>query len=425
MNSGGFMRSLVITSKSFIYGYLKSSSIKELAILHPKNVVKSCLDNKYNLIIIDFSLDYMLSKENIKILKERCNKLIGLIPSDDSLLFRKFPFYYFDFTLNYPFSLSDMLTRVENNMCQYSRTSEVVKLYEQRDYNGVIGMMDSSPTNEEELICFYNALSEMKLLSKAEEVKSDFYTKNKLPHHPRLKLITKIGSGDISDIVKYIENDAEYFCENIENQLLAQYLKIKIKNERTCLINDVLVLLKSTYYEIEKQYKAQVISDFSKSDIKLDLDGLLNFSVQRDFKEFLAMSNVTKMCSLLLSLNHFDVNALKSIKRKNLTFTPLVNGIVEILIKNKIEKSKSLERHEFDYDFIPCHVNFLKSYKSICFKTSKSKIKNSVYLLGKRNSALYADGVKKLSSYFKDYEIMVAFNTTQLLKVENSFQEKA
>lgn len=403
-------RSLVITSKSFIFGYLKSLNIDELIMVHPKKLSKSNLIEKYDIVIVDFSLDLMISMQNIITIKSNSNKLICLTPSNDPLIFREFPFYLFDFNMSFPFSIKDLLSKINNDEDQFSKTRTILDKFKSQLFGEVVNSIDLYPKNEEELICYYQSLIECGKAAKAEEIKTRYYEANKLPHHPRLKILSSLAeSGDFNELIKHIKTEVSYFCQKIEEQIFIQYLNVPISNEYSGHIKELGVFFDSEMYSIKENLR--YIPKESLDLFDFCIDDFLSFVQERKFDSYHLASNQTKMAIIIYCLKSLDVNALKFFKKKYLTFSPIINVIIFSLIKNKISQCKKLERHVCDFDYLPCHVEFLKGYQAICFKSSKSKVLHSVYILGKHNKSIYYDGVKKLSNYFKDTKILLVYNS--------------
>ena len=414
--------SLVITSKSFIYSYLKVIKNLNIKHVHPKKITNDILQGKYHVVFVDFSLGIKISKHNINMLRLNTKVMISLTPSNDELIFRTFPFYLFNKNHTYPLSLNELAKYSYVDDFRYTR--EIIENAKLKEFSVIRSKMNTPPDNEELLICYYQALIENNEFSAAEEIKNQFYTTYKIPVHPRLKIISSIDSiEDINIMISYVQMEIEYYCNTIEDQLFLKKLNIEVNNEYKNPINELYASVASDLYKLKEnlEYTCDKIKEF----IEIDKSFVFGFLIFRKFELFPAMDNITKMFVILFAINISDINVLKVIKFKDITFSPIINIMIRKLINNKINQIKPLERYSYDFDYVTCHMQFLQNHRKINYNYSRRMIYNSVYILIVNRGGFYESGIKKLSYYFKDNEILNIFHMAISLYNRRSFIKKS
>ncbi len=409
--------SIVITTHSFVYDYIKNSVSGQFTKVHPKSLF-TLKDETFNYVFYDVGKDSQLSLEVISKLKSRSNFMIFLTPSNDKQILRTFPFYLFDATVDYPFNKEKLLKHIKTTSAEFKRTRELVSAYTEQQYKEVIDIANMEVNNEKELLCIYHSLLESKQLTEAEEIRKSFYDSEKLPCHPEIKLINSMFySNNIDSILDSIKNNPSYYCNSIQDQISLHSIGCYLNNEHRNAIDDTLgrsiLYLHDVVSVLEALNKHEIFEGASEAEIK-------RFIYKRDFDVFFSSSPLTQSIIISLAYNLLDINALKFLSTKEFKLPPFITTLLKKMIDEKIAIKRLPEKlFSSDFDNIANHVNFLRGYKKLRYLSNKDSILSSVFLISLRDRKNQIKPmIKSLGDFYMENDVYSTYQAGESLKKE-------
>ncbi|MEZ9096353.1 hypothetical protein AB4131_17825, partial [Vibrio lentus] len=292
-------KTLIITNKGFLYNFFKnifSEGSVKVTIKQIRQYLLNLESNpdmlkKLKYVFFDVGTEPEISLETIGKLKTKSEKMFFIIPSNDIMILRMFPFYMFDGCLEYPFNKME-LNEVINNDNQFKKTKEIMSMYKMEDYQKIVSMGTFEAENEQDLLYIYDSLLHLNRLAEAEDLISKFYSKHKIPRHPNITTLHEVYfNGNLENIQSIIRSQPSYYCESIDEQVILNTFNVTIDNEHKDIISNTLGSNLLYLNEIISITNELVIEGFIDES---DYNKIINFIILRNFNTYKLMNNICK-----------------------------------------------------------------------------------------------------------------------------------
>ncbi len=406
------MKSIIFTVNSFVYSYINSSLGFDFIKVHPKKagLIKG---GRFNVVIYDVGSYGSISISSIHTLRKKANKMICITPSDDLLILRTFPFYLFDYVINFPFRKYDLLCAVKKKQSSLAYTKKIVELYEDNKISDLLKCCEPISYNEIDLMCVYHSLMMSDRFNEANERLILFY-ENKKNIHPKIKLIRDFFKENNYDaILGAVKKEPLSFCSKPFDQVCLQAIGIRIINDFES------VLVEVSKKQIIFPHEIEDYIELSKREKIIPRHEVLLIMQVLFFRQFDIYKSLTGSSKFIVFFIAYKINDFFLISQCNLdgiNISPLIRTILEGKIKKK-NSIRQIKNNPFNAESVVDYLGCIKKRDK-----DKDAILSSIYCLALKDKGgkLFPEVERINKLYIGDEIISVYKKGVRLAKLSEN-----